>query len=50
MEIVFNELRDRCLSFFESLGKRFSDFLSLESRLENDAIFSDVTNPETLIW
>ena len=46
MEIVFNEFRDGCLSFFGSLGSCFSLFLDLENRLENETIFRDVTDPE----
>ena len=45
MEIVFNEFRDRLLSLSESLGGRFSDFFSLESKLENEGFFCDVTDP-----
>ena len=36
--------------FFGCLGSRFSDFLGLENKLENEAIFSDITDPETWIW
>ena len=50
MEIVFKEFRDRFLSFFGGLGSRFSDFLGLGNRLENEAIFSDETDPEKLNW
>ena len=39
MEIVFKEFRDRFLVFFGCLGSRFSDFLGLENKLENETIF-----------
>ena len=32
------------------LGDRFSDFLSVENRLENEGCFGDVTDPEPGIW
>ena len=35
MEIVFNEFRDRFLSFFGRLGKSFSGFLGFENMFEN---------------
>ena len=44
----FNEFQDRFLSFVGSLGDRFSDFLSLENRLENRGVFGDATDPEKL--
>ena len=46
MEIVFNEFRDRLLSFLGSLGNRFSAFLALENRLENEGIFCDEADLE----
>ena len=46
MEIVFSEFRDRFLVFVGCLGSRFSDFLGLENMLENEAIFSEKTDPE----
>ena len=39
MEIVFNEFQDRFLSFFGGLGGSFSEFFSLENRLENEGFF-----------
>ena len=45
MEIVFSELRDGFLSFFEGLGSGFSDSFSLESRLESRRIFVMKTDP-----
>ena len=50
MKDVFNEFRDRFSLFFESLGNRFSDFVSLENKLENTPIFSDITKSEPGIW
>ena len=54
MEIVFNEFRDRFLSFVgglgPALGAAFLDFLGIENRLENRGIFGDVTDPEFWIW
>ena len=41
MEIVIKECRDRLLVFFGCLGNRFSEFLSLENKLENEAIFCE---------
>ena len=41
---------NRFLLFFDSLGHRFSDFLSLGNRFENKGIFCDVTDPEPSIW
>ena len=46
MEIVFNDFRDILSAFVGSLGSSFSGFLGLEKRLENRAIFCDVTDPE----
>ena len=34
--------------FWGGLGSRFSDFVSLEKKLENEAIFGVVKNPEPL--
>ena len=50
MEIVFSEFRDRFSLFFGGLGSGFSGFLGLGNRLENEAIFSAITDPETLNW
>ena len=50
MEIVFSQFRDGLLSFFGGLVSRCSDFLSLENKLENEAIFGVVKNPEPLNW
>ena len=50
MEIVFDKFRDRLLPFFGGLGSRFSGLLGLENRIENEAIFSDITDPEPLNW
>ena len=50
MEIAFNEFRYGFLSFFGSLGSRFSDFFSLENRFENTLIFSDIMRSESGIW
>ena len=36
--------------FFGGLESRLSGFLGLENRLENEAIFSDITDPEKWIW
>ena len=41
MEIVFNEFRDRFLSFVGGLRSCFSDFFTLENKLENEANFSE---------
>ena len=50
MGIVLNEFRDGFLFFFGGLGGRFSGFLGLQNRLEHEAIFSDITDPEKWIW
>ena len=50
MEIVFNELWGRILSFFKSIGDRLSGFLGLGNRVENKRIFGAVTDPESGIW
>ena len=39
MEIVFKELRDRCLVFCGCLGSHVSDFLSLENKFEHNMFF-----------
>ena len=36
--------------FLTALGGRFSDFFSLENRLENEGTFCDETDPEMWIW
>ena len=36
--------RHACLLFFGSLGGRSSDFLALESKLENETIFYEIPN------
>ena len=36
--------------FLEAFGSTFSGFLGLENRLENEAFFSDITDPEALNW
>ena len=50
MEIVFKESRNRILVFFGSLGSRFSDFLGLENKLENQAIFDKLPNLKPSMW
>ena len=40
METVFKDFRNRFLVFVGCLGSCFSDFLGLENKFENEAIFS----------
>ena len=47
MEIVFSEFRDRYLLFLGGPGSRFSDFLGLGNKLENETIFGEKPNPKT---
>ena len=41
MEIVFKELLDRFVMLFACLESYFSDYLGLENKLENKAIFCE---------
>ena len=50
VEIVFYDLVIRFSLFVRGLGVRFSDFLSLENKVENTETFGDVTDPEFGIW
>ena len=50
MENVFNEFRHRLFIVFECLGNRFSDFVSLENKLENTTIVSDMKKSEPGNW
>ena len=50
MEIAFNEFRDGFLSFFGRLGIRFSDFLSIENKLETTTVFSEKPDSAKWIW
>ena len=47
---LFNDFGIDFYRFLEALGAVFSDFLSLENRLEHRGIFGDVTDPEFWIW
>ena len=49
MEIVFSEFRNDYCRFLEALRAVFL-FLSFENRLENEANFGVVKNPEFVIW
>ena len=50
VEIVFKEFRNRIWVFFWCLEIRFSDFLGLENKLENETIFDEIPNPIFWIW
>ena len=50
VEIVFKEFRNRLLMFSGCLEIRFSDFLGLENKLENETIFDEIPNPPFWIW
>ena len=43
-------ISESILLFFVGLGSGFSGCLGLENKLENETIFSDITDPETLNW
>ena len=50
MEIIFDEFRDVFLLFVGRLGIGFSNFLSLENKLENETIFCEKPDLKTSIW
>ena len=49
METVFNELRVGFLLFFGGLGNGFSDFFSIENKLENKRTFMMKPDPERVL-
>ena len=50
MKIVFMDFGIDVCCFLEAIGSGFSACFGVENRLENEAFFSDITDPETLNW
>ena len=50
METVFKEFRNCFVLFVGCLEIRFSDFLGLENKLENETIFDEIPNLTFWIW